>query len=673
MMVLGMNAGALGGHLGGWRHHDAFTSTAMQLKNAIEVAKLAERGKFDLLFLADGNGVRQMDKPALFAANSPSDRPTVFEPVTLFSALSQHTTHIGFVATATTSYDPPFLLARKFASLDHLSGGRAGWNLVTTQYVEDAKNFGPAEHFGRETRYEMARECLDVVRALWDSWGEDAFVQDKATGRYLDPAKVRSVNHVGRYFSVSGPLNVARSPQGQPVVFMAGQSEAGLDLAAYGAEGLFGSASNLAEAQKVYADIKGRMANYRRPPDALRIMPGMSVFVGRTSAEADELYDELQSLISPTLAVTYLSKIVGFDVSAFPIDGPMPHRTIESVGGTAIGRSVLVMAAREALTVRQTYDRILPSMGGCIAKAVRRRSPISWRPGIRRRVATASCCRCQYSHGHCATSSNWWCRSCSGAGCSVPIMKARLCGGICDWQSRQIRSRRKQGWQPSDPARGSVRARRPEISALRNPHLVGTKRRAALLYSGLRNALVLRLPFGMPRRRGVIDQPWRMLRGPDMNARSHTRIVVQCRDPQEHAWLGGEFGNHLRAADGAKPPVLAGRGGVMAELVFARCPAKMPAFDACRAVEGRGVGLPTGGAMAVHDRPVELVRLKADRATQATPVQTHCLASRQSSDLTMDPQTTRDWCKGRRIRGPLATGEGSNIVLTIHLQRGQEG
>jgi FMN-dependent oxidoreductase (nitrilotriacetate monooxygenase family) len=368
MMVLGMNAGALGGHLGGWRHRDAFPTTAMQLKNAIEIAKLAERGKFDLLFLADGNGVRQMDKPALFAANSPSDRPTVFEPVTLFSALSQHTTNIGFVATATTSYDPPFLLARKFASLDHLSGGRAAWNLVTTQYVEDAKNFGRDEHFGRETRYEMARECLDVVRALWDSWGDEAFVQDKATGQYLDPAKVRTINHVGQYFSVKGPLNVARSPQGQPVVFMAGQSEAGLELAAYGAEGLFGSASSLSEAQKVYADIKGRMAKYGRPPDALRIMPSMTVFVGRTAAEADELYDELQSLISPALAVTYLSKIVGFDVSPFPVDGPMPHRMVESLGGTAIGRSVLDMAAREGLTVRQTYERILPSMGGNMAK-----------------------------------------------------------------------------------------------------------------------------------------------------------------------------------------------------------------------------------------------------------------------------------------------------------------
>ena len=340
----------------------------MQLGNVIETAQLAEQGKFDLMFLADGNGVRQMDKPTLFAANSPSDRPVVFEPVTLFSALSQHTRHIGFVATATTTYEEPFTIARKFASLDHLSGGRAGWNLVTTQYAEDARNFGRDEHVARDTRYERARESLDVVRALWDSWADDAFVQDKASGQYLDPGRVRLTNHKGTHFSVKGPLNVARTPQGQPVVFMAGQSEAGRELAAYGGEALFGSAAGMAAAQAVYADIKGRMAKYGRTADALRILPAMTVFVGRTASEADALYDELQSLISPALAVTYLSKVVGFDVTEYPIDGPMPQQHVESVGGTAISRSILDMAAREQLTIRQTYDRILPSLDGNTVK-----------------------------------------------------------------------------------------------------------------------------------------------------------------------------------------------------------------------------------------------------------------------------------------------------------------
>ena len=367
-IVLGINGGALGGHLGGWRHPDSFPTTAMRLERMIEIAKTAESGKLDLMFLADGNGVRQMDKPTLFAANSPSDRPTVFEPVTLFAALAQHTKHIGFVATATTSYEEPFMIARKFASLDHLSGGRAAWNLVTTQYIEDAKNFNRDEHMGREERYERARESLDVVRSLWDSWASDAFVQDKATGQYLDPARVRLTNHRGKHFQVKGPLNVARTPQGQPVVFMAGQSDAGKDLAAYGGEGLFGTASNKEEAQREYADIKSRMPQYGRPPEALCIMPGLSVYVGRTAAEADELYEELQSLISPALGLSYLSKIVGFDVTGEKLDAPMPLQRKESVGGTAIGRSVLDMAARDRLTVRGTYERVLPSMAGNMAK-----------------------------------------------------------------------------------------------------------------------------------------------------------------------------------------------------------------------------------------------------------------------------------------------------------------
>ena len=364
MMNLAANGGVLGGHLAGWRHRDAFPSTAMQLDCMVTIAKLAEQGGLDAMFLADGNGVRQMDKPTLFAANSPSDRPAVFEPVTLFAALSQHTRHLGFVATATTSYEEPWSIARKFASLDHLSGGRAAWNLVTTQYVEDAKNFGREEHFGREDRYGRARESLDVVRSLWDSWAADAFLQDKATGQYLDPARVRLTNHRGAHFAVKGPLNVGRSPQGQPVVFMAGQSDLGKDLAAYGGEALFGTAADLAEAQREYADIKGRMARYGRDPASLRILPSLAVFVGRTAAEAQELFDELQALIAPSLAVTYLSKVVGLDLTGADLDGPLPQAPGQALGGTAMGRSVVEMAAREALTVRQTYARILPTMGG---------------------------------------------------------------------------------------------------------------------------------------------------------------------------------------------------------------------------------------------------------------------------------------------------------------------
>jgi FMN-dependent oxidoreductase (nitrilotriacetate monooxygenase family) len=368
MMILGAIAGALGGHLGGWRHRDAWPLSMMQLPNSIEFAKTAERGKLHMMFMADGNGVRQMDKPELFAANSPSDRPSVFEPVTMFAALSQHTSRIGFVATATTTYEEPYTLARKFGSLDHLSGGRAGWNLVTTSNAEDALNFSHSEHVARDTRYGRAREFLDVVRGLWDSWDEEAFLQDKATGRYLDPAGVQVLDHRGEHFAVKGPLNMVRPPQGHPVVFSAGQSEAGKELAAYGSDALFMSVASMVEGQTLYADIKGRLGKYGRSPDELKLLPALSVLVGRTSAEADALYDELQSLISPTLGVAYLSKMIGADLSAYPLDAPVPDIAVQSVGGTGIGTSIQQMALREGLTIRQAYERILPQMGGNLIK-----------------------------------------------------------------------------------------------------------------------------------------------------------------------------------------------------------------------------------------------------------------------------------------------------------------
>ena len=368
VMILGVNAGALGGHLGGWRHRDAFPTSAMQLRNVIEVAQIAESGKMDMIFLADGNGVRGMDKPALFAANSPTDRPAVFEPVTLFAAVAQHTQHIGFVATATTTYEEPYTIARKFASLDHLSGGRAAWNVVTTSNAEDALNFSYDEHVARERRYDRAREAVAVVRGLWDSWGGEAFPQDKATGQYLDPAKVKLLNHKGAHFAVRGPLNIARTPQGHPVLFSAGQSDAGLELAASSSDALFGSATSKAEGQAVYADVKGRMAKYGRHPDQLRVLPGVAVFVGPTTAEADDLCGELQSLIPESLGTAYLSKIVGYDVSSHPVDGPMPLNEGAKIGGTHTAQQIQRLAAEQGLSIRQTYERVLPSAVGNMIK-----------------------------------------------------------------------------------------------------------------------------------------------------------------------------------------------------------------------------------------------------------------------------------------------------------------
>ncbi len=358
----------VGGHLGGWRHPDAFDNPVMNLDAFVEMARIAERGKLDAVFLADGNGVRDMDRPALFAANFPSARPAGFEPTTLLSAVSVLTQHIGVVATATTTYDEPYAVARRFASMDAISGGRAGWNLVTGSNPGDALNFGRAEHVARTDRYARAQEFHDVVVGLWDSWAADAFPQDKSTGQFLDPARVRTLDHHGDHFTVKGPLNVARSVQGHPVVFMAGQSAPGMELAARSADALFGAGSTKQDCQAAYADIKGRMAKYGRAPDTLKILPGISVFVGRTAAEADELYEQLQSLISPALGVHYLSKMVTKDLEGLPLDGPLPDLPAEVVGGSSLRRYIIDMARRDALTIRQTYQRVLPSIGAPIFK-----------------------------------------------------------------------------------------------------------------------------------------------------------------------------------------------------------------------------------------------------------------------------------------------------------------
>jgi FMN-dependent oxidoreductase (nitrilotriacetate monooxygenase family) len=368
MMNLMTGILGLGHHLGGWRHKDSWPSTVMNIENAIWIGKEAERGKLDLLFIADGNAVRQMDKPKLFAANSPSDRPAVFEPVTMLSAVSMFTKHIGLLATATTTYEEPYLLARKFASLDHISKGRACWNIVTTSYPGDSVNFGRAEHVPRAERYERAEEFVEICKGLWDSWAADAFIEDKVTGRYLDPAKVHTLNHVGKHFSVKGPLNVARAPQGYPVMFMAGQSEIGREFAAKTADGVFSVTDTKQAGQAFYADVKGRLDKYGRDPDSLRIMPGCSIYVGRTAAEADELYEELQSLIAPDLGVPYLSKLVEMNLEGLPIDGPMPDLSAETNAIASFRNSIAAMAARDNLTIRQTYQRVLPSMGHTVFK-----------------------------------------------------------------------------------------------------------------------------------------------------------------------------------------------------------------------------------------------------------------------------------------------------------------
>ena len=368
MMHLVTIPNMVGGHLGGWRHRDAFDNSVMNLEAIVEMAQTAERGKFDAVFLADGNGVREMERPALFAANFPSARPAMFEPTTLLSAVAMATNRLGLVATATSTFDEPWMVARRFSSMDHISKGRAGWNLVTASNAGDALNFSRTE-VGREDRYARAEEFYEVVTALWDSWAPDAFPQDKATGRYLDPARVAPIDHAGTHFKVKGPLSLPPTPQGRPVVFMAGQSALGMELAAKYADALFGAGSTKEDCVGAYADIKGRMAKFGRHPDTLKILPGVSIFAGPTTAAAEQLYEELQSLISPTLGVHYLSKQLTCDLTGCDVDAPVPADIpAEVVGGSSLRRYMLDMIRREALTVRQAYERLLPAIGGPMFK-----------------------------------------------------------------------------------------------------------------------------------------------------------------------------------------------------------------------------------------------------------------------------------------------------------------
>jgi FMN-dependent oxidoreductase (nitrilotriacetate monooxygenase family) len=286
-----------------------------------------------------------------------------FEPVTLLSALSAVTERIGLVATASTTFHEPYNIARFFGSLDQLSHGRAGWNLVTSSNELEAKNFSSLPHLAHSDRYGRANEFIDVVLGLWNSWEDDAFLRDKQSGRFFDPDKLHLLNHEGDHFSVRGPLNVARSAQGHPVVVQAGSSEAGQELAARTAEVVFTAQRTLAEAQKFYADLKGRLGKYGREQDDLKIMPGVFPVVGTSEAEAQDKFEQLQELIHPEIGLALLSNYIGkFDLSVYPLDGPLPDLPVTNA---SLSRQQLLvdLARRENLTIRQLYLRVAGARG----------------------------------------------------------------------------------------------------------------------------------------------------------------------------------------------------------------------------------------------------------------------------------------------------------------------
>jgi FMN-dependent oxidoreductase (nitrilotriacetate monooxygenase family) len=340
-------------HTGAWRYPGAYPDANFNVAHLRRFAQTLERGKFDAFFMADHLAVLNMPMAALKRSHT----VTSFEPFTLLSALAGATERIGLVATASTTFDQPYHIARRFASLDHISGGRAGWNIVTTANPDAALNFGLDEHMEHDERYDRAREFYDVVTGLWDSWADDAFVRDVEQGIYFDPARLHVLNHKGANLSVRGPLNIARPIQGWPVIVQAGASEAGRQLAAETAEVVFAASATLAAGQRFYADVKGRMQKLGRDPEDLKILPGAFVIVGDSVDEARRKRAHLDSLVHYDSGIASLSSALGHDASRFAPDEPLPEIPETNASKSARER-VIDLARRENLTVRQLAQRV---------------------------------------------------------------------------------------------------------------------------------------------------------------------------------------------------------------------------------------------------------------------------------------------------------------------------
>ena len=360
-MKLGAFLPAPGHHVASWRHPESYPQGVLDFGYYRELVRTAERGKFDMIFLSDGAGVRTSYRNA--DELSRQGRMVHFEPLTLLSALAVHTTHIGLAATASTSYNEPFNIARKFASLDFLSGGRSGWNVVTSATDAEARNFNLDRQHDHSARYHRAREFMAVVTGLWDSWEDDAFLYDKESGRFFDPGKLHILDHKGEHFSVRGPLNVARPPQGWPVIVQAGSSPDGQDFAAQWAEVVFTAQQTLEQAQSYYLSIKKQAAAWGRNPEDVKILPGACILAGRTKAEAEDKYAVLQDLVDPVLGLGLLTGQLGdVDISGYPLDGPLPELP-RTEGSTSKQQLIYEQAQRQGLTIRELYLSVAGSRG----------------------------------------------------------------------------------------------------------------------------------------------------------------------------------------------------------------------------------------------------------------------------------------------------------------------
>ncbi len=348
MMHLGAFVHETGQHVAAWRHPGAYAESGTVFAQAVDVAKTAERGKFDLLFLADSAAVSVHGSAD---SRGRMGKTVKFEPITILSALAAVTSNLGLVATCSSTYNEPYTLARQFASLDQISAGRAGWNLVTSNNEAEAFNHGREQHAAHADRYDRAQEFAEVVNGLWDSWDEDAFIRDQESGIYYDTTKMHVLNHRGPHFSVRGPLNVARSPQGRPVLVQAGASDTGRDLAARLAELVFTAQTTFEQATEFYGDVMARLPRFGRSRQEVKIMPGIYPVVGRTEAEAREKFDYLQSLIHPSVGLAVLEHTIGVsNLAQYPLDGPVPEMG-DTNGPLSRQRLLLEAARRDKLTL----------------------------------------------------------------------------------------------------------------------------------------------------------------------------------------------------------------------------------------------------------------------------------------------------------------------------------
>jgi FMN-dependent oxidoreductase (nitrilotriacetate monooxygenase family) len=350
-----------GFHVAAWRAEDAVDNPMLNLADMRRMVQKAERAKLHGCFLADTLAVGFQGMEVSKQALSRTARGTRFEPITLMSALSACTERIGLLCTASTTYNEPFHVARMFASLDHLSGGRAGWNAVTSK--AESQNFG-GDQMDHDLRYVRAQEFAEIVRGLWDSWEDDAFVRDRETGIFFDPEKLHALGYQGEHLSVAGPLNIARPIQGHPVVAQAGSSDVGRVFAARNADVVYTLQAGLEQGKRFYSEFKEQVAEHGRDPDHVKVLPALLLVVGRTQADTDEKLARLDALVEPELGMEALASLIQADLSDVPLDGPVPDVPETQHASKSRQKYWLDVAKRDNLTVRQLMQ--LASRAGAV-------------------------------------------------------------------------------------------------------------------------------------------------------------------------------------------------------------------------------------------------------------------------------------------------------------------